>query len=201
LIQKHQHLREVEIADHDLKQQLPIHVILGSGEYARIKTGTKPLVGEDGDPVAEKTKFGWFVMSPDVDFDKTTFLLTQTSQSDYKNLCRLDVVGIADSGENDYEMVYQDFKEQLRRSPDGWYEANLPWKPHNASLATNEQGSRKRLERLVKKLQREGSYDSYDRIIQDQLQRGVIELAPERSKRKGVLPPTQSSEQARSGIN
>ena len=95
-------------------------------EYRR-----KPHVGEDGDPVAEKTKLGWFVMSPEADFDKTTVLLTQTSQSDYENLCRLDVLGIADSGESDHEMVYQDFKEQLQRSPDGWYEANLPWKPHH----------------------------------------------------------------------
>jgi hypothetical protein len=150
-------------------------MILGSGEYARIKTGTVPLVGEDGDPVAELTKLGWFVMSPGADFDKTTVLMTQTSQSDYENLCRLDVLGIADSGENDQEMVYQDFKEQLGRSPDGWYEANLPWKPHHALLATNEQGSRRRLEQLVKKLRREGNYDSYDQIIQDQLQQGVIE--------------------------
>ena len=71
LIRKHQHLKQVEIADHDSKQHLPIHMILGSGEYARIKTGTVPLVGEDGDPVAELTKLEWFVMSPGADFDKT----------------------------------------------------------------------------------------------------------------------------------
>ena len=74
LIRKHQHLKQV--ADHDSKQQLPIHMILGSGEYARIKIETVPLVGEDGDPVAELTKFGWFVMSPGADFDKTTVLMT-----------------------------------------------------------------------------------------------------------------------------
>ncbi|CAB4034174.1 Pol poly, partial [Paramuricea clavata] len=112
LIRKHQHLNQVEIADHDSKQQLPIHMILGSGEYARIKTGTVPLVGEDGDPVAELTKLGWLVMSPGADFDKTTVLMTQTSQSDYENLCRLNVLGIADSGEIDQEMVYQDFKKE-----------------------------------------------------------------------------------------
>ncbi len=128
-------------------------------------------------------------MSPGADFDKTTVLLTQTSQSDYENLCRLDVLGIADSGESDHEIVYQDFKEQLQRSPDGWYEANLPWKPHHASLATNEQGSRRRFEQLVKKLQREGSYNSYDRIIQDQLQQGVIELAPNEASRNEFYLP------------
>ncbi|CAB4017341.1 Hypothetical predicted protein [Paramuricea clavata] len=51
-------------------------------------------------------------MSPWADFDKTTVLMTQTSQSDYENLRRLNVLGIADSGENYQEMVYQDFKEK-----------------------------------------------------------------------------------------
>ena len=68
--------------------------------------------------------------------------------------------------------------------------------PHHASLATNEQGSRRRLEQLVKKLQREGSYDSYDRIIQDQLQQGVIELAPnEASRNEFYLPHKAVSKQ------
>ena len=189
LIKEHQHLKQVEILDHDKKQQLPIHVILGSGEYARIKTDTKPLVGKDGEPVAEKTKVGWFIISPGAEFDKNTVLMTQTSQSDYENLCRLDVLGLADSPENDQEIVYQDFKEQLRRSSAGWYETNLPWKANHPQLPTNEQGSRRRLEQLVKKLQREGDYDNYDKIIQDQLQQGVVEPAPKvPSGKESYLP-------------
>jgi hypothetical protein len=45
------------------------------------------------------------------------------------------------------------------------------------------------LEQLVKRLRREANYDSYDQIIQDQLQQGVIELAPdEASKKEFYLP-------------
>ena len=48
LIQTNQHLQHVEINDSDSKAELPIHVILGNGEYARIKTSTKPLIGDEG---------------------------------------------------------------------------------------------------------------------------------------------------------
>ena len=64
LIEHYQHLEPVKIDDKATKRQLPIHLVLGSGEYARIKTSTKPLVGKDFEPIAEKTKFGWFIMRP-----------------------------------------------------------------------------------------------------------------------------------------
>ena len=37
------HLQQVDITDKDTKGQLPIHVILSAGDYAKIKTNTKPL--------------------------------------------------------------------------------------------------------------------------------------------------------------
>jgi len=55
LIKKYPHLQGVKITDHDIKDQLPIDVVLGSGEYARVKSETKPQIGQDGEPVAEKT--------------------------------------------------------------------------------------------------------------------------------------------------
>jgi hypothetical protein len=112
----------------DMKDRFPIHIVLGNGEYARIKTSTKPVIGGDHEPVAEKTKLGWFIMSPGIDFDRSTMLLTQTAHSDFESLCRLDVLGLADTMENDQNAVYDDFKEQLVRNPAGWYETNLPWR-------------------------------------------------------------------------
>ena len=50
--------------DADGKAELPIHLILGLSEYAKIKTETKPKLGKPGQPVAELTQFGWTVMSP-----------------------------------------------------------------------------------------------------------------------------------------
>ncbi|XP_028415553.1 uncharacterized protein LOC114538695 [Dendronephthya gigantea] len=178
LIQRYRHLELAKIDDNDTKRHLPIHLILGSGEYARIKTCTKPLIGKDGEPVAEKTKLGWFVMSPGIEIDKNTMLMTQTSQADFERLCRMDVLGLEDTSENDQDTVYEDFKENLVRNPEGWYETNLPWKPSHPNLPSNETGSQRRLKSLVKRLERNGNYKQYNDIIQDQLEQGIIEPAP-----------------------
>ena len=64
LINDYSHLKGIEIEDRDKKEQLPVHVVLGSGEYARIKTDTKPHIGKHKGPVAKKTKLGWVIMIP-----------------------------------------------------------------------------------------------------------------------------------------
>ena len=116
-------------------------------------------------------------------------LLTQTSQSDFEHLCRLDVLGLADSVENDQNLVYDDFLEQLVRSPSGYYELNLPWKANHAKLPINEAGSRRRLTSLVRKLTREGNYDRYDDVIKEQLNQGIIEPGPNEAKGKESYLP------------
>ena len=55
---KFEHLKDVTMHDIDEKPELPVHLILGASEYARIKTETKPRIGLPGEPVAELTKFG-----------------------------------------------------------------------------------------------------------------------------------------------
>ena len=125
LLRKHDHLRGVTMDDGDTKPQLPIHLVLGNCEYARIKTSSKPLIGkEDSGPVAEKTKFRWLIMSSCLEFEQKMMLLTPTSQSDFDRLCRLDVLGLKVSTESDQNLVYEDFKEQLSRSPSGYYETS-----------------------------------------------------------------------------
>ncbi len=109
---KYAHLARINLADADKKDQLPIHVILSVGDYARIKTDRAPLVGQAGEPVAEYTKLGWFIMSPGSEFDRQTMPLTQTSHVDYEELCRLDVLGLRDSTEYDQQVVHSEFKEQ-----------------------------------------------------------------------------------------
>ena len=179
IIARYSHLSDVKISDDDKKASLPVHVVLSGGEYARIKTETKPQVGKDGEPVAEYTKLGWFIMSPGDEFDRSTMLLTQTSQTDYEKLCRLDILGLADAPVNDQEMVYSEFKEQLTRGPEGWYETGLPWRGNHANLPNNKQGSLRRLSHLTKRLQRDGLTTEYDSIIREQLNEGIVERARE----------------------
>jgi len=134
---------------------LPIHLILGTSEYSRIKTETKPRIGKPFEPIAEPTALGWAMMSSSKETGLSNVYLTKSSAADYEQLCSLVVLGLEDSPESDQGSMYGEFIEQLDRSEEGWYESGLLWKPGHGHLLTNEHGSIARLRGLVRKLQRE----------------------------------------------
>lgn len=80
--------------------------------------------------------------------------------------------------------MYEDFREQVTRSQCGYYEANLPCKSNHPPLPTSEAGSRGRFHSLAKKLKRGGSYDEYNKIIREQLEQGIVEMAPKEPEGK-----------------
>ena len=174
-IKRFPHLAGVTMDDEDTKPELPIHLILGASEYSRIKTHTKPKIGKVGEPIAELTSLGWTMMSAGKEVGLTGAYLTRTSSADYQQLCRLDVLGLQDRADGDQQCAYEDFKEQLTRSKEGWYETGLLWKHGHDPLPNNKHGSLTRLESLVKKLQREPNLLArYDEVIQDQLANGIV---------------------------
>lgn len=189
LINSHAHLEGVQMEDKDPKPFLPIHLILGASEYAAIKTTERPRVGRPGEPVAEKTKFGWTIMSPGRDIDHTNMLLTQTSHVDYEELCRLDVMGLQDVPEHDQRAVYAEFREQLVRHPEGWYETGLPWKGGHPPLPNNKAGSLRRLAQLQPKLQHLGVAEKYAETIEQQKSEGIVEIASEPPQGKEFYIP------------
>ena len=162
--------------DTDLKM-LPVHVILGTSDYARIKTRESQRTGAMGEPVAEYTHFGWTIMSPGTETDLDSIFLAQTASNDCEELYRMDVLGLEDTPSGNQSVVYTEFREQLRRSPNGWYEARLPWKGDHPPLPSNESGSLKRLGNLVQRLKKTGGLDEYNAIIHDQLREGIVEEA------------------------
>ena len=125
IISQHQHLKDVMMDDMDAKQELPIHVILGASEYARLKTSSVPRVGNQGQPVAKLTSFGWTIMSPGAETNLSNVYLTRSSSTDYEELCSLGVLGLEDKPAGDQQAVYSEFQEQLVRHPEGWYETGL----------------------------------------------------------------------------
>ena len=109
-------------------------------------------------------------MSPGSESDLTNMFLTQTSAADYEALCRLDVFGLQDHPVGDEDLVFEELKEHLRRNMEGWYETGLLWKGNHPPLPNNKHGSLKRLENLVRKLEKQpGMLWKYDGVIQDQL--------------------------------
>ena len=109
IVERYTHLKGVEMDDNDTKTMLPVHLILGASEFAKIKTMQAPRVGSPGEPVAEMTRFGWTIMFPGKEPHLTKILLTHTSQVDYKKLCQLDVLGLQDPPLRDQEQVHLEF--------------------------------------------------------------------------------------------
>lgn len=105
-------------------------------------------------------------------------LLTQTSIMDYEELCKLDVLGLADTPTGAKSVVYEEFKEKPRRSEKGWYKTSLPWKGNHPPLLNNKGGSLCRMVSLVWKLEKMKSIGNFNSIIQEQLADGIVERAP-----------------------
>ena len=113
---KYAHLSDIIITDHDTKKDLPVHGILGAGDYTKIKTQERTRVGQPGEPIAEVTRLGWVVISPSQESGLTNMMLSKTSLHDYKNLCSLDVLGVKEKHVRREEVVYDEFKKQLSQS-------------------------------------------------------------------------------------
>ncbi|XP_020909539.1 uncharacterized protein LOC110247453 [Exaiptasia diaphana] len=188
ILKKYSYLKGVQMEDTATKEKLPVHVILVANEYTKIKMAGYQRAGNIGEPVAEKTRFGWTIMTTGA-VDTQAMLFTQTASCDYKELCRLDVLGLQDTPSGDQQAVYAEFKDQLKRDPKGWYETGLPWKGDHPPLQNNKAGSLRRLETLVNKLRRNGQLETYNTIIQEQLKDGIIEEAEETAKGREFYIP------------
>ena len=128
-------------------------------------------------------------MSPGTEDDLTKTLFTKSSVEDYRKLCDMDVLGLDNQLDGD-GAVYQDFKEQLIQSPEGWYETGLLWKPNTDRLRSNKAGTMARLSKLVQKLERKPElFQQYREIIKEQGEQGIIEkVTQEPEGREFYLP-------------
>ena len=190
VLQKCSHLEKVDMDDDDTKAEHPVHIILGASDYVKIKTENKPRIGRPGEPVAELAQFGWIIMSPGKEVDLSNMFLTQTAATDYEELCKLDVLGLRDKPSADQSDVYEEFKEQLTRSPKGWYETGLPWRGDHPTLPNNKTGSLKRLDGTIRKLEKKGILEQYEAIIKDQLADNIVKPVGEHVVGKNSIFPT-----------
>ena len=100
--------------------------------------------------------------------------LTKSSKVEYEQWCSLDVLGLRSEEEQD--TVHRGFSAQLERSPQGWYQTGLMWKPGVQELPNNEVGSKARLRKLVQRLERKRElFEKYEEIIKDQEEQRIIE--------------------------
>ena len=129
------------------------------------------------EPVGERTTFRWTIIGKGKEIDHTALLRAQTNQGEYKQLCRLNVLGIADHPEHDQTDVYTEFCEQLMRSDQRWYKTGLPWRGNHPTLPSSKNGTLRRLNNLTRKLNQSELTKPYEEIIEKQKEDGIIEDA------------------------
>ena len=103
-------------------------------------------------------------------------LFTKTSYNDYTKLCDTDVLEFKESHYKHDNYVHENFKKQLKRDEEAWYETGLVWKEGNLPLNNNKKGSLGRLKSLARNLKRDSEIrKASDTVIKEQVQNKIIE--------------------------
>ena len=186
----HPHLKGLYLADyHRAEEHLHIDLLIGSDWYWSLVTGHTRR-GKEG-PIAIHTKVGWVLSGPteDTGSQESTNLLVRSTHilrihttpveesldHQLQKFWDLEIMGVAEQEPS----VQESFTQSIRQV-EGRYEVQLPWKPTHKPLPTNLHLCKKRLQSLLNKLKPQPELlQEYNKVIQEQLQRGIVEVVSE----------------------
>ena len=185
-VDRNSKLARLDLADWaDSDSKLEVDILVGADHYWNLVTG-KTISNVDG-PTAIHTKLGWVLSGP-VPGEiaslcstnlVTTHVLRVDTQPDPLDSClkafwELESLGIQPFEKTQYDEAYSTIKFK-----EGRYEVSLPWKQFHQPLPDNYSLSLRRLHNLLKHLrQNPALLTEYDCIIQDQIERGIVEDVP-----------------------
>lgn len=98
------------------------------------------------------------------------------AKANLEDFWNIETIGVHDKADNsDDEKAMTNFKETVKRE-NGRYQVKWPWKDESRDLPENRGLALGRLKSLVTRIQKQPELMSkYDDIIQDQLEKGIIE--------------------------
>ena len=184
--QSYDHLIGLELADSaEVSDVLEIDMLIGSDSYWSLVTGQ--VIRGDSGPTAIHTKVGWILSGPANHLEVAVNLAlasTHTLKIDVhpsmetalddclKRFWDLESLGVVKEETSVYERFVQKIKFDGHR-----YEVCLPWKEYHPPLPDHRELCRRRLLSLLKRLRQTPQLlTEYSAIIQDQLDKGIIEV-------------------------
>lgn len=188
-VEHYPHLLGLNLADCPIEEScLRVDILIGSDYYWDLVTGDTRRSA--GGPTAVHTKLGWVLSGPtpvikaarcSTNLTTTHVLRVDICQDESTRLDRqlrafweLESLGV----QQEEKTLYEDFTANVRFE-DERYKVSLPWKEFHKTLPDNYQMSLHRLHGLLRRLRQEPSIlREYDNIINDQLQKGIIETVP-----------------------
>ena len=189
-VRQHPHLLGQELADFSSTAlNMPIDILIGSDYYWQLVTGS--ICRGTSGPVAVHTKLGWVLSGPSfldehgrcsmnlsvtqsvthVLYSETHSVEQSTLDDQLRSFWELEALGI----QEEERTLFDEFASYVKFEK-GRYKVALPWREFHDPLPDNHQLSAKRLQGLLRRLKQEPAIlEEYDRIIQEQLNEGIIE--------------------------
>ena len=193
----HDHLKDIVLSECNPEENLVVDILVGADQYWNIANGEIKR-GESG-PVAMNTRFGWTLSGPfenaprsethSVNLAATHVLRIDTGSFEMdmhvlelgaklRTFWELESIGI----KQEENSVLETFKETATFKNQR-YEVGLPWKEAHDPLPENRSLSQRRLQSLLKRLSLKPELlKEYDRVIKDQLDKGIIERVDQSGK-------------------
>ena len=193
----HAHLKDIALSERNPEENLVVDILIGADQYWNIANGEVKR-GESG-PVAMNTRFGCTLSGPDenaprsethsVNLAATHVLRIDTRRDEMdvhqmeldeklRTFWELESIGI----KQEENSVLETFKETVTFKNQR-YEVGLPWKEAHDPLPDNRGLSQRRLQSLLKRLsQKPKQLQEYDRVIKDQLDKGIIDKVDQSEK-------------------
>ena len=187
----YEHLIGLKLADSaEASDVLEVDLLIGSDSYWEIVTGQ--VVRGDSGPTAIHTKVGWILSGPTNHLETTINLVcasTHTLKIDnshsleptlddrLKRFWDLETLGI----KNEETSVYETFEQKIKFNGER-YEVSLPWKEWRLPLRDHRELCHKRLLSLLTRLRQTPKLlTEYNTIIQEHIDRGIVEVVSQPS--------------------
>lgn len=193
-MESYPHIDGLKLAHKFDNRPITLSLLMGSDQYWN-------FVGDEvvrGYPTAVNSKFGYILTGPtsaslDYNYSHSKIFNILTSHREDDTLLRkfwdLETIGICEPEEEVNKLSINSYSNDCITYIDGKYTAKLPWKLNHLALPDNYFICYKRTRSTIDRLARDPILLSqYNKIIQDQLKYGFIEVVPNDVKSLHFIP-------------
>ena len=176
------YLKDLTIARQPDQETFDIDILIGADYYWDF-VGDNIVRGEG--PTAVSSKLGYLLSGPihnslrPNNANNVLLLLTNPNQEehDLQKYWDLESIGIKDDPRSIPRSDFQTYKNTHLEKENGRYIAKLPWKADHPPLPTNREVAATRTRNMVQRLE-PTLRDTYNAIIEEQLEKGFVERVP-----------------------
>lgn len=187
------HINQLELADPNWQSGGRIDILLGSATHAEILLNGL-IKGEHGQPIAQKTEFGWIISGGNGGQKQVMPVFTlkisnENLSADLQRFWDNEEVPMKRILTPEEQMAEEFFVKTTKRCSDGRFMVKLPFKNENPSLGESKYIANRRYIGTMKRLATKPEIKTiYEQSIQEYLDLGQMELADESLWPHNYLP-------------